>query len=97
MTDNSAGPGSPDAMSNSGLVWLKRLIGASPARLNLALQGGGAHGSFIWGVLDTLLENPGIEFEGLGGSSAGAMNEVIFADGWMKRGSNGARKGLADF
>ena len=65
--------------------------------LNLALQGGGAHGAFTWGVLDALLENPRLQFEGLSGSSAGAMNAVVFADGWMKNGRDGARQGLADF
>jgi NTE family protein len=63
----------------------------------LALQGGGAHGAFTWGVLDALLEDPRIAFEGLSGSSAGAMNAVVFADGWMKGGRDGARQGLSDF
>lgn len=70
---------------------------ATPARLNLALQGGGSHGAFTWGVLDALLDHPGMAFEGLSGSSAGAMNAVVFADGWMKGGREGARQGLANF
>jgi len=70
---------------------------SSPPRLNLALQGGGAHGAFTWGVLDALLEHPELEFEGLSGSSAGAMNAVVFADGWLKGGRAGARRGLTDF
>lgn len=69
----------------------------SLARLNLALQGGGAHGAFTWGVLDALLEDSRLEFEGLSGSSAGAMNAVVLADGWLKGGRDGARQGLADF
>ena len=81
----------------SGLGLLKRLMRSSPSRLNLALQGGGAHGAFTWGVLDALLEDPRIAFEGLSGSSAGAMNAVVFADGWMKGGRDGARQGLSDF
>lgn len=69
-----------------------------PARcLNLALQGGGAHGAFTWGVLDALLEDPSIAFDGLSGSGSGAMNAVVFADGWVKGGREGARQGLADF
>ncbi len=68
-----------------------------PPRLNLALQGGGAHGAFTWGVLDVLLESPRVRFEGLSGSSAGAMNAVVLADGWLKGGRDGARQGLADF
>ncbi|MDO8250060.1 MAG: patatin-like phospholipase family protein, partial [Rhodoferax sp.] len=81
----------------SGFAWLKRLTGPAPGRLNLALQGGGAHGAFTWGVLDALLDNPRLEFEGLSGSSAGAMNAVVLADGWLKGGRDGARQGLADF
>jgi len=75
----------------------KRLGLHSPARLNLALQGGGAHGAFTWGVLDALLEVQSLEFEGLSGSSAGAMNAVVFADGWLKGGREGARQCLAEF
>ncbi|HEY4069646.1 MAG TPA: patatin-like phospholipase family protein [Burkholderiaceae bacterium] len=70
---------------------------AGARRLNLALQGGGAHGAFTWGVLDRLLEDPGLEFEGLSGSSAGAMNAVVMADGWLKGGRPGARRALASF
>ena len=76
--------------------WWRRL-GAGPPRLNLALQGGGAHGAFTWGVLEALLGDERIELEGLSGSSAGAMNAVVLADGWMKGGRDGARQGLADF
>jgi len=77
----------------------KRWLGlrSSPPRLNLALQGGGAHGAFTWGVLDRLLEDPSMQFEGLSGSSAGAMNAVVLADGWLKGGREGARSGLAAF
>ncbi len=49
------------------------------------------------GVLDALIEDPRIQFEGLSGSSAGAMNAVVLADGWMKGGRDGARQGLTDF
>ena len=76
--------------------WLG-LRSSSPPRLNLALQGGGAHGAFTWGVLDRLLEDPSLQFEGLSGSSAGAMNAVVLADGWLKGGREGARAGLAAF
>ncbi|WP_296447887.1 patatin-like phospholipase family protein [Rhodoferax sp. UBA5149] len=97
MTDISATPRRPVVPTMSGLARLKRLLGSSPRRLNLALQGGGAHGAFTWGVLDALLEDPGLVFEGLSGSSAGAMNAVMFADGWAKGGRDGARQGLSDF
>jgi NTE family protein len=66
-------------------------------RISLALQGGGAHGAFTWGVLDALLADPRVHFEGLSGSSAGAMNAVVLANGWMKGGRDGARQGLNDF
>lgn len=97
MIDSSATFSRPGFPARSGLALIKRLSRALPDRLNLALQGGGAHGAFTWGVLDALLENTGIEFEGLSGSSAGAMNAVVLADGWMKGGREGARQGLADF
>jgi predicted acylesterase/phospholipase RssA len=52
--------------------------------LNLALQGGGSHGAFTWGVLDALLEDGRIELEGLSGTSAGAMNAVALAHGFSQ-------------
>ncbi|WP_418318179.1 patatin-like phospholipase family protein [Piscinibacter sakaiensis] len=75
---------------------LRRRLSTRPA-LNLALQGGGAHGAFTWGVLDALLEDPRTRFEGLSGSSAGAMNAVALASGWAAGGRDGARQALADF
>ena len=50
-------------------------------RINLALQGGGAHGAYTWGVLDRLLDDEHIEVEAISGTSAGAMNAAVFADG----------------
>ena len=88
------------AASGAGpATWVRGWLGlpVTPTPLNLALQGGGAHGAFTWGVLDALLEDPRIAFEGLSGSSAGAMNAVVLADGWIKGGREGARRGLADF
>lgn len=90
-------PRRPNAATQPAPSLLQRLMGTAPCPLNLALQGGGAHGAFTWGVLDALLEEPRIGFEGLSGSSAGAMNAVVFADGWIKGGRDGARQGLADF
>jgi NTE family protein len=68
-----------------------------PRLLNLALQGGGAHGAFTWGVLDALLEDERIEFDGVSGTSAGAMNAVVLAQGWMAGGRLGAREALRRF
>ncbi|MBV6658144.1 MAG: patatin-like phospholipase family protein [Devosiaceae bacterium] len=65
--------------------------------VNLALQGGGAHGAFTWGVLDRLLEDGRLRFEGISGTSAGAMNSVALADGWYEGGREGAREKLEDF
>lgn len=73
------------------------MFDSKPGPINLALQGGGAHGAFTWGVLDALLKDPRVQFEGISGSSAGAMNAVVLADGWLKGGREGARQALADF
>jgi NTE family protein len=63
--------------------------------LNLALQGGGAHGAFTWGALDRLLEEEHFGFEGISGTSAGALNAVVLASGWLAGGADGARQALA--
>jgi NTE family protein len=65
--------------------------------VSLALQGGGAHGAFTWGVLDALLEDGRLAFEAISGASAGAMNAVALADGWAKGGPDGARAHLELF
>ena len=65
--------------------------------LNLALQGGGSHGAFTWGVLDRLLEDGRIRFDGICGTSAGAMNAIVCAYGNMKGGPDGARAAMHDF
>ena len=66
-------------------------------RINLALQGGGAHGAFTWGVLDRLLEDDRITIEGISGTSAGAMNAAILAQGFVRGGNAGARLALDTF
>jgi NTE family protein len=66
-------------------------------RLKLALQGGGAHGAFTWGVLDRLLADERIEVEAIVGTSAGAMNAAILADGLAAGGPVLARRMLDDF
>ncbi len=66
-------------------------------RINLALQGGGAHGAFTWGVLDYLLGDERIVIEGVSGTSAGAINAVMLADGLARGGREEAQKRLADF
>ncbi len=66
-------------------------------RINLALQGGGSHGAFTWGVLDEFLADPRLEIAGISGTSAGAMNAVLLVDGHVADGAEGARRKLAEF
>ncbi|MBC7445591.1 MAG: patatin-like phospholipase family protein [Polaromonas sp.] len=70
---------------------------SSPLTVNLALQGGGAHGAFTWGVLDQLLDDGRLDFEGVSGTSAGAMNAVVLAHGLNTGGRDGAREALEKF
>ena len=65
--------------------------------LNLALQGGGAHGAFTWGVLDRLLQEERIVIEGVSGTSAGAMNAAVLVQGYDENGRDGARAALDAF
>ena len=55
-----------------------------PVLVDLALQGGGSHGAFTWGVLDRLIEEPWLRIEAISGTSAGAMNAALLADGWTQ-------------
>ena len=65
--------------------------------IDLALQGGGSHGAFTWGVLDRLLEEPWLRIEAISGTSAGAMNAAVLADGWTQDGAAGARAALDSY
>lgn len=65
--------------------------------IDLALQGGGSHGALTWGVLDRLLEEERLEIDGISGTSAGAMNAVVLADGLHRGGRDGAREALYTF
>jgi NTE family protein len=78
----------------------KSASAATPAgqkSINLALQGGGAHGAFTWGVLDRLAEDERVMFDGISATSAGAMNAVVFTYGWSEGGRSGARQALTNF
>lgn len=66
-------------------------------RINLALQGGGAHGAYTWGVLDRLLDDERLEVEAISGTSAGAMNAAVFADGIGRGGRAEAKRALEMF
>ncbi len=68
-----------------------------PILIDLALQGGGSHGAFTWGVLDRLLEEPWLRIDGISGTSAGAMNAAALAYGYSSGGSDGARAALETF
>ncbi|WP_291297233.1 patatin-like phospholipase family protein [Elioraea sp.] len=68
-----------------------------PLMIDLALQGGGSHGAFTWGVIDRLLEEPWLGIEGISGTSAGAMNAAVLADGYVAGGAAGARAALTAF
>ena len=68
-----------------------------PVLVDLALQGGGAHGAFTWGVLDRLIEEPSLQIEGISGTSAGAMNAAVLAQGLSAGGIQGAKVALEQF
>jgi NTE family protein len=70
---------------------------AETKTVNLALQGGGAHGALAWGMLDALLDDGRIKVEGITACSAGTMNALAFAQGMMENGADGARKKLEEF
>lgn len=70
---------------------------SEPKLVDLALQGGGSHGAFTWGVLDRLLEETGFKLEAISGTSAGAMNAAVLAHGLLDGGPEGAREALHRF
>lgn len=84
------------ATSRLPMRWFRSLPFTRPA-LGLALQGGGAHGAFTWGVLDALLEADRFTIEAISGTSAGAMNALALAQGLMRGGAQAARESLAAF
>src|ERR1700727_3116861 len=73
------------------------VAGRPPLLVDFALQGGGSHGAFTWGVLDRLLEEPWLEIDGISGTSAGAMNAAVLVYGHQKGGAAGAREALEAF
>src|SRR5690606_22661006 len=70
---------------------------AGRRRVRLALQGGGSHGAFTWGVLDGLMQRRDIDIEAISGTSAGALNAAVLATGWSRGGRVGAREALQGF
>ena len=73
------------------------MIGRHQLLVDLALQGGGAHGAFTWGVLDRLLEERWLRLDGISGASAGAMNAAVLVHGFVQGGASGARRALEQF
>src|SRR5690242_20331136 len=71
--------------------------GREPVLVDLALQGGGSHGAFTWGVLDRLMDEPWLRIDGISGTSAGAMNAVVLAGGFAADGPAGAKSALNAF
>jgi NTE family protein len=77
---------------------LRGLVGPKAEKtVSLALQGGGAHGAFTWGVLDAILEDGRLAIEAITGASAGSMNAVVLAEGWAEGGPHAAREQLRKF
>jgi len=72
-------------------------LSRAPILVDFALQGGGSHGAFTWGVLDRLLEEPWLSIDGISGTSAGAMNAAVLVDGHAEGGAEGARAALESF
>ncbi len=91
LKQSTAPTSTPEPRSTGRRRSAKRL------KVDLALQGGGSHGAFTWGVLDRLLEDEQLEIAGISGTSAGAMNAVALAAGLMEDGRVGARRVLRQF
>jgi NTE family protein len=92
LIDQESGAAAPrtDPMAAQKSIAAQKVI-------NLALQGGGTHGAFTWGVLDRLLDDERVAFEGITASSAGAVNAVVLVDGFAAGGRKGAKKALRTF
>jgi len=86
-----------DGIANWNVSGFAKQRASGTKKINLALQGGGAHGAFTWGVLDHLLADERLEIVGISGASAGAINAVMVADGLARGGRDEARRRLADF
>ena len=81
-------------MGAARLMTIDRAQSRAPVLVDLALQGGGSHGAFTWGVLDRLLEERWLKIEAISGTSAGAMNAAVLVSGHMQGGPEGARSAL---
>ena len=86
-----------DHVQDSGCPVSPEKYEPNAKNVNLAIQGGGAHGAYAWGVIDRLLQDGRIEFEGICATSAGSMNAVVLAYGNRTNGRGGARAALYRF
>jgi NTE family protein len=99
MNDESRPPNDMNEPSRAARNLARKTARPAPVAtktVNFALQGGGAHGAFGWGVMDKFLEDGRLEIEGVSGTSAGSMNAVVYAYGKI-RGNDGAREALYKF
>lgn len=92
-SNNNPTPPSSEKEAGQSCPYKKK----SQKSINLAIQGGGAHGAFAWGVIDRLLEEETIHIEGISGTSAGSMNAAVLAYGLLMGGHEGAREKLHQF
>ena len=97
VSGRSASAKGPSAAKKAEPASTPKAASDAAKPVNLALQGGGAHGAFAWGVLDRLLEEPQIAFEGVSATSAGAMNAAVLAHGLTVGGRDGAKEALEGF
>ena len=97
VSGSSAGASAEAARETRSSARPERRSNAVVKTVNLALQGGGAHGAFGWGVLDRLLEDERVKFDGVSATSAGAMNAAVLAFGLASGGREGAKTALANF
>jgi NTE family protein len=84
-------------LGSSAMTTSPAAASGAPVLVDFALQGGGAHGAFTWGVLDRLIEEPWLRVDGISGTSAGAMNAAVLVDGYAENGVAGARAALEKF
>lgn len=90
-------PAAPKPVAPKARASKPAASGGAVKTVNLALQGGGSHGAYTWGVLDALAEDMRIEISAISGASAGTMNAVVFASGMCEGGREGARQKLETF
>jgi NTE family protein len=97
MEDPSTRVIEPDSSDSAPASARARPAALEVKTVNLALQGGGAHGAFAWGVLDRILADERIALDGISATSAGAMNATVLAYGLTEGGREGARRALVNF